>query len=182
MRVQLDLLAGEPEGTGEDRHHQRAQDVMARRIHGCDLAFEQPVETTIEGTHLGGGKDCVRVRVAAIAPFLAMKGIVLDNRLNPKDAYDIYYCVLHYPGGIESLIAEIRPFLRHVLAREGLAIIARHFASADHLGPRMVTDFLEITDREELERVRRDAYERVNHVLKELDIGQTSAGVELQTD
>lgn len=31
-----------------------------------------------------------------------MKGYAIAQRQKPKDAYDIYYCVLNYPGGVDG--------------------------------------------------------------------------------
>jgi hypothetical protein len=50
-----------------------------------------------------GGMDRVTIRVASIVPFFVMKGMALDELLKEKDAWDIYYCTLAYPGGIEAL-------------------------------------------------------------------------------
>jgi hypothetical protein len=49
-----------------------------------------------------------------------MKGMALDDRLKEKDAWDIYYCLLAYPGGIGALVEEFRPHLSHGLVQEGL--------------------------------------------------------------
>ena len=40
--VQVDLLAGEYEGTGKGHRHQRIQCGLARKTRGCDLAFQNP--------------------------------------------------------------------------------------------------------------------------------------------
>jgi hypothetical protein len=93
ISVQVDLLAGEYEGTGRSHRHQQVQDVHARKVRGCDLAFENPVEVTIEGDLPEGGRDSVRVRVASIVAFLVMKGMALDDRLKEKDAWD--YTIAH---------------------------------------------------------------------------------------
>jgi len=54
--VQVDLLAGEYEGTGKSHRTQRMQDVLARKARGCDLAFDMVMEVPIEGVLPGGGK------------------------------------------------------------------------------------------------------------------------------
>jgi hypothetical protein len=81
ITVQVDLLAGEYEGTGKSRRHQRVQDIHARKVHGCDLAFIDPIEITVEGQLPGGGKDVVKIQVASLVTFLVMKGMALDDRL-----------------------------------------------------------------------------------------------------
>lgn len=170
IQVQVDLLSGEYEGTSKRHRHQKIQDIQARKVRGCDLAFEMYREVNIKGELPGGGKDSVTIRVASLVPFLVMKGMALDERLKEKDAWDIYYCMLNYPGGIDALAEEFRPHILHGLVREGLKKIAKHFASENNLGPKFVVDFEEVDDPEEKERIKRDAYERVNAFLKKLGI------------
>ncbi len=164
----MDLLAGEYEGTGRGRRTQKVQDVRPRKARGCDLAFDLYTEVVVEGTLPGGGLDRATIRVASIAPFLVMKGMALADRLKEKDAYDIYYCVRHYPGGIDALVEAFHPHATHGLVQEGLRKIAEKFASPEHSGPKHVADFLEIDDAEERELLQRDAYERLHALLQRI--------------
>ena len=76
----------------------------------------------------------------------------------------------NFPGGPEALVAEFNPYLENSLVREGLRHIAEKFSSPDHFGPRSVAAFSEIGDPEERAIVARDAYERVQDVLRRLGI------------
>ena len=91
------------------------QDTRPRKARGVDLAFEMPLKVSIRGTLPGGGEDMAEINVASIAPFLVMKSMALKSRLKEKDAWDIYYCVQHYPGGVEKLGQEFLP----ILSRDG---------------------------------------------------------------
>jgi len=168
--VEVDLLAGEYEGTGRRHRTQRVQDVRPRKARGCDLAFDEPTEVRLDGALPDGALDSVNVRVASIVPFIVMKGMALEDRLKAKDAYDIYYCVRHYPGGLEALLAEFRPHLAHGLVAEGLKYIAAKFASPEHAGPRQVADFLEVDDVADREILLRDVYERIHTLIEILGI------------
>ncbi len=170
VKVQVDLLAGEYEGTSKSHRHQRVQDIQVRKARGCDLAFEMSQEIRIEGTLPNGAQDAVTVRVASIVPFFVMKGMAMETRMKEKDAWDIYYCLLNYPGGIEALAEEFRPHLHHGLVKEGLQKIAGKFSSEKAFGPKSVADFEEIDDPDEQERIQRDAYERMNALLNKLMI------------
>jgi len=170
VKVQVDLLAGEYEGTSRSHRHQKVQGILARKARGCDLAFEMSKELRIEGTLPGGAQDTVTVRVASIVAFLVMKGIAMEARMKEKDAWDIYYCLLNYPGGIDALAEEFKAHLHHGLVREGLRKMAGKFSSAKAFGPKSVADFEGIDDPEERERIERDAYERVNALLSRLGI------------
>jgi len=168
ITVEVDLLAGEYEGTGKDHRTQSVQDVRARKARGCELAFRFTAEVPIEGMLPDGAKDTATVRVAAMVPFLAMKGMAMATRLKEKDPWDVYYCIRYYPGGTGALAAEFAPHIRHGLVREGLQHIAEKFASPDHIGPKSVADFEELTDPEERDLLQRDAYERVQDLLRNL--------------
>jgi hypothetical protein len=168
IQVQVDLLAAEYGGTGKGRRHQRIDDILARKVRGCDLAFEMYEKVKIEGEIPGGGIDRVEVRVASLVPFFVMKGMAMDDRLKEKDFYDIYYCLRHYPGGIDTLAAEFKPVLNKKLVLEGLQKIAKYFESETHIGPKFVADFEEIIDPEERNLIQRDAFERLHMLLLKL--------------
>ena len=99
-----------------------------------------------------------------------MKGMALHDRLKEKDAWDIYFTLIHYPGDLDALAQEIRPHLHHGLVQEGLRKIAEKFASPDHMGPKFVADFEDIQDQDERAIRMRDAYERVSHLLRDLGV------------
>jgi hypothetical protein len=117
-----------------------------------------------------GAVNEVGVRVARVVPYLTMKGIALHSRLKEKDAYDIYFTVRHYGGGIEELASAFRPHISNRLVLEGLSKIRSKFKGVDSLGPVNVAEFMEITDSDELETIIRDAFERVAGFLDALGI------------
>ena len=100
----------------------------------------------------------------------------MQDRMKEKDAYDIYYCVEHFPGGTEKLAAEFSSFLKNKLALEGLGKIRGKFASVKHVGPVWVADFLEITEKEDREIIMRRAFEKVNALLDTLHISSWEEG------
>ncbi len=170
VTVQVDFLAGEYEGTGKKHRTQKVQDMRPRKARGVDLAFEMPLKISIRGTLPGGGEDVAEINVASVAPFLVMKSMALKSRLKEKDAWDIYYCIRHYPGGVEKLVQEFLTLLPHSLVQEGLRNIAEKFSSPSAVGPTYVADFEELTDPAERALLQRDAYERVNQLLRNLRI------------
>lgn len=169
ITVEVDLLAGEYEGTGKGRRTQKVQDARARKARGCDLVFSMEEEVVIEGTRPDGYQDSVRVKVAGMVPFLVMKGMALADRESEKDAYDIVYVLKNFPGGLNALAGKFLPHLSHTLVREGIKKISDKFASPDHIGPGFVADFLEEIDPEARELIRRDAFERVDAFLRGLN-------------
>jgi hypothetical protein len=170
IKVEVDFLAGEYEGTGAKHRTQPVHEGRARKARGCDLAFDLYVETEIEGELPEGGRDQARVRVSSVVAFLVMKGMALHDRLKEKDAWDIYFTLINHPGGLNALAQEIRQHLDHGLVHEGLKKIADKFASPDHMGPKFVADFEDIQDEDERAIRMRDAYERVNRLLELLGL------------
>jgi len=170
ITVHVDLLSGEYGGNPKKRPHQRVQDVMPRKARGCDLAFGRFVEQRLEGELPGGGRDAVSIRVAGIVPFIVMKGMALADRMKEKDAWDIVFCLTHWPGGLDALADAFRRHLSNRLVQEGLSKIGEKFASPHHVGPKWVADFDELTDAEARAIRQRDAYERVSRLLAMLRV------------
>ena len=81
--------------------------------------------------------------------FVIMKAMALGSRMKEKDAWDIYFCLLSYPGGTIKLAERFRPLLQNRLVREGLRIIEDKFLSFDSYGPAAVAAFEQIIDPEE---------------------------------
>jgi hypothetical protein len=174
--VKINLLAGEYGGTPKSHRTQKVQDVKARKARGCDLAFDQNFSVTLFSRMPDGAKNEVTIKIAEIVPFLVMKGMALWDRYKEKDAYDIYFAILYYPGGVQKLVSVFQPFKSNKLVREGLSKIRTKFKDVESPGPVWVTNFEEIDDEEEKERVRRDAFERANAFLDALDIKPFSEG------
>ena len=114
-----------------------------QRAHGAELAHEFYEEIEIDAEMPGGGKNKASIAVASVPAFLAMKGYALAGRKKYKDAYDIYYCVRNYPGGIDCLVEATRPLLENKIAAEGYRLIAGKFRSTGDYGPTCVRYFVE---------------------------------------
>ncbi len=170
IKVQVDFLAGEYEGTGPGHRTQPVHEGRARKARGCDLAFDLFVEAQISGELPEGGRDQVLVRVSSVVAFLVMKGMALHDRLKEKDAWDIYFILTNYPGGLDALAREIQPHVGHALIQEGLRKIAEQFVSPEHIGPKFVADFEDVQDQEDRAALLRDAFEKVDYLLRSLRI------------
>lgn len=166
VTVQVDLLSGEYGGTGKERRTQTVQDVRPRKARGADLAFDKPVHVKITGKLPGGAKDTVIIPIAGIVPFIVMKAMAMRDRLKPKDPYDIYYCLRYFPSGIKKIVEQMQLLKGNKLVQEAWDILKDKFASPDHVGPRHIAEFLELSDQDEADRIKRDAYERVLYLAE----------------
>jgi len=164
------LLAGEYGGTGRGRRHQKIQEARARKARGCDLVFDSYAEVELKGELPSGAENKVKVKVANIGPFLVTKGMALWTRIKEKDAFDIYFCIKNFPGGIETLAEKIESILKNKLAREGLGKIKAKFDTTNSIGPNFVADFLEISNPEEREILKREAFELVTLLMDKIGI------------
>lgn len=166
ITVQVDLLSGEYGGTGKERRTQTVQDVRPRKARGADLAFDEPVHVRIAGELPDGTKDTVTIPVAGIVPFIVMKAMAMRNRLKQKDPYDIYYCLQYFPGGPEKIVGHVKLLKENKLVKEALEILKEKFASPDHVGPSHISEFLKLSAPDEVNLVKRDAYERVLYLVE----------------
>lgn len=165
VTVEVDFLAGEYGGRGKRHRTQRVQDLQPRKARGADLLLlGDPQEREIGARLPGGAVDSVVVKVAGVAPYLVMKSSALDSRIKQKDAYDIWFVLANYPGGVSAVVEEFMPFLDHGLVREAVDILEHKFESPDHFGASSVAEFLEQTG-EDAELTKRDAFERVQALL-----------------
>jgi hypothetical protein len=168
--VQVDFLGAEYGGTGKSHRTQKFQDIRVRKARGCDLAFGDYRTVTLEAVLPEGGTDRVTCKIASIVPFVVMKGIALADRLKEKDAWDIYFCLKHHPGGLDSFADLFKGYLENKLVLEALQKISDKFQSVDHIGPKHVADFEAIEDKEERNLKIRDAFEQVDYFLHRLGI------------
>jgi len=127
--ARLDLLTSA-------RHHQEFfedSEPSLQPVHGADIAFRD------NAVHPLGEAGELSVRVAGIAAFLTMKGIAWHDRLprQRKDAYDIHYCLEHYPDGIPAIAEEFARFRGDELVRESMGKMASLFHDEEDEGPRM---------------------------------------------
>lgn len=104
------------------------------------------------------------MNVIATVPYLIMKTAAL-GRGKAKDAYDIYFVVKHYAGGVESLAEEFHKVAEKPIILDMKQKLHDKFASEKHSGPKDVADFMDISDPEEIEMIKRDAYEQINALL-----------------
>lgn len=146
-------------------------DFAVQRADGADLAMRFYQMVAIEGPMPTGGTNRVEVAVCSIPALLAMKGYALVGRHKQKDAYDIYYCVRNYPGGIEALAHECRPVLELGSGEQGFLHISEKFDAADGYGPTSVRRFVEDTqilgDRTP-DQWQQDAFGQIDALLRAL--------------
>jgi hypothetical protein len=144
-----------------------------QRASGADLAVRFYQMVAIDGPMPGGGTNRVEIAVCSIPALLAMKGHAVHGRYKQKDAYDIYYCVRNYPGGVAALADACRPLLEHASGEQGYRHISEKFDAMDGYGPTCVRRFVEdsqILGERTPEQWQQDAFGQVDAWLRALGL------------
>ncbi len=152
--TRLDLLTS----TRHHDEHFAGSDAGPQAVHGADIAFRDNAVTSLDSTNE------VQIRVAGIVAFLVMKSLALADRAKAKDAYDIHFCLEHYPDGLQALAQEFRRFVDDPLVQEARQKLAVKFRSQEDDGPRMVADIEGIIGDNRAMR-KLEVYTRVNEFL-----------------
>ena len=106
-----------------------------------------------------------KVNVIAVVPYLVMKTAAM-GRGKAKDAYDIYFLIKHYAGGISEIGKLFEGYIGIQIIAEMKEKLSDRFRSPEHAGPVDVANFMDLEDADEIELVKRDVYEQIQAFLK----------------
>ena len=166
--VDVDILAGIYGGTTSKKRSQHVQGIKALKATGGNFAFEfPPQQVRIEAERVDGAIDSAVINVVVVVPYIIMKTAAM-GRGKAKDAYDIYFVIKHYSGGVESLANEFKAVRDKPIIKEMKEKLSDKFASENHAGPKDVSDFMDLADDEEIALIKRDAYEQVQALIEKL--------------
>ena len=165
--VDVDILAGMYGGTQKKKRSQHVQGIKALKATGGNFAFEfEAQDVKVEAKRPDGALDVAHVKVIAVVPYLVMKTAAM-GRGKAKDAYDIYFLLKHYAGGITAVGKLFEAVRNTNIVSDMKTKLAEKFASISHAGPVDVADFVE-AEGEERELIIRDAYEQVQALLSQI--------------
>jgi hypothetical protein len=137
-----------------------------QRIDGGIYALKHYQEIFIDGYMPDGRPNKVQVLVATPPALLVMKGYALVGRDKQKDAYDIWFCIRNFEGGVEELADACRPLMDEEEARLAFMNIAEKFRDENDFGPITVRRFLEGSPDKcgdmTPDQIQTDAYVRVS--------------------
>ena len=144
-----------------------------QRAHGADLAIDFNELIKVTANMPTGGKNTVQIAVCSIPALLAMKGYALKGRQKYKDAYDIYYCVRNYPGGVDNLANDCGPVLKTRSGSQGYEHINEKFDTLDGLGPTNVRNFVKeshILGGRTPDQWQLDAFTRLDDLMRAIGL------------
>ena len=136
---------------------------------GCAAAFRNPTSQRVEGKMISGAENTVNILVASIEDFLIMKAHALQGRDKPKDAYDICYCLDHFPGGMAKIVENWRGRREENAVARAIEYLTEKFQTLASFGPSQVVEFYSPSTAEE-EMIRQRAYQLVSAFLRFISI------------
>lgn len=149
-RVTVDLLIDGPVESGGKLQDLKA-DLAAIITPGLSLAFEDSVLVELTGLTLLGEPATRAIQVAGPAAYTVLKLLAFRNRGANKDAYDLYYLLLHHPDGLEEIGRRLSAFRRTEIVQRARETLVSEFETLDHTGPRRVAEFLHARSDPELQ-------------------------------
>jgi hypothetical protein len=109
---------------------------------GLRCAFLDRQRVTLTGRTLFDERATRDVWVCGAGAYVVLKALAFDGRGENKDAYDLYYLVRNFGGGVQDVGARLRPLLDDPDAQQALDILRRDFLAPHVVGPRRVAAFL----------------------------------------
>lgn len=108
----------------------------ACNVPGAQLATQDFISVELEAERLDdGGLSKVKLRVAGLLTYVVLKVLAFQDRHHDKDAYDLVYTLLNYPGGGRLLR---RPLRRTALSGlRGRWLMLWNCLGSDLLAPNM---------------------------------------------
>ncbi len=165
IRVDVDFLKA-PEAKTKRNVPPLTDGFRPLEADGCSLALKNPERVMVAGRMITGAENSVEVRVASIADFLVMKAHALAKRDKPKDAYDICYCIEHYPGGMEELAKRWRAQSKNKHVARAIQMLRDKFDTVNSYGSQQVVVFHNAADPDTQAMHARRAFETVQKFIQ----------------
>jgi hypothetical protein len=91
------------EGDRPGRLRDLEDDFAAIIAPGLRCAFRDRKRVALQGTTLFGEKATREVWVCDAGAYVVLKALAFDSRGENKDAYDLFYIVRNYGGGVDDV-------------------------------------------------------------------------------
>ena len=163
--VKLHLITGQYVDDTASGIPARFQEIRLGKLRGTDLAFEFCDEISLNGEMPDGGKNTVKLRIVKIEAFIVMKAFAMAEREKITDAYDIYFCLRHFPDGVAALTKLYGPILHNGLVQEGIQVLRDKFRTIDTVGPEWAAQVVAEQYLGDPELAQREAFELMTSFL-----------------
>ena len=133
---------------------------------GLDLAFQDREMVAMEGETVMGEWAARDVPVCGPGAFVILKALAFRSRGEMKDAYDLYYTVRNFEGGIADIAGRIAKLTSHPETLKALSILREDFAEPNNTGPLRAARF---SGEGDVDVVRQDVAGFVGELLIVVD-------------
>jgi hypothetical protein len=167
--IKIDFLCPVQPQRQKHRHSPIQPDMKVRNLNGAEIVFLSNQKIRLSGTLPDNGRTTVDFKTAALAGFMALKGIAFGDRYKEKYAYDIYVLCDYYKRGPASVAEEIKGLKDNPIVRKGLLAVKERFRAIDSEGPYWVANFIASTDAER-EKIRQRSFQVINETIQKIGI------------
>ncbi len=109
---------------------------------GLELAFKDRIKITLEGFTLFAEKAKREVYVCGAGAFIVLKALAFRERGENKDAYDLFYHIRNYGGGVGDIVEALQPLLHEKETKKAIKILREDFIDSDSVGAVRVARFI----------------------------------------
>lgn len=167
QHVTVDFLispSSEEDRAGRIKHLE--SDFGAVVTPGLELAFRDREVILMDGVTIMGEKAARDIPVCGPGAFVVLKALAFRARGEPKDAYDLYYTVRNFGGGVIEVAARVNSLRPDPEVELALDILREDFTAPETIGPMRAARFIgDETD----DVARQDVVGFVRELLGEVD-------------
>lgn len=145
LKVTVDFLIPPTSGDEEEARLQSLEsDMAALVVKPLHLAFEETIPIELEGRNLFNDQVKRTVNFAGPAAFIALKAFAYHNRGQRKDAYDLFFVLTHWSGGVADIAERLAARAQNhpEIVAEAIDFLRTDFESIESAGPRDVSRFI----------------------------------------
>jgi len=142
--VKIDFLIPPVDPTAQGGKLQNLDaDLAAIVTPGLNLAFEDFEKIRVSGPTGPNERAARDIWVCGPAAYIVLKALAFRNRGKNKDAYDLFYVLKNWSGGMDDLVLRWRRFGDSESADKALGILEEDFRELDSTGPARLNEFFE---------------------------------------
>jgi len=109
---------------------------------GLRLAFLDRKKVDLSGITIKGEKAKRSIWVCGPGALVVLKALAFRNRGEYKDAYDLYYHIRNYGGGVQDVADALKLLWGEVDVQLAFKILSEDFTVHDALGPIRIANFI----------------------------------------
>ena len=138
--IYLDLIVDDKFEPQADKLKEISPNVEAVKFRGVSLVFADYLRCEIKGSR----REITTIKIANVVPFITLKSFAYldpDNG-SAKDAFDIWYTIVNYEEGPDSVNKELSRYRDNPDVKNALKATKEFFSDESSQGTKDVVDIL----------------------------------------